>query len=127
MTFDSGSGLGLDTSDGTFTLNNASESLPLTVLGPNTLTLTGDTSLSGVTVQAGSTVELASTPAQTRWGKPRSKTPAPWRFWSAARRTGRGTRSQSLYSNVTFDSGSALGLDTTDGTFTIDGRAKPSA
>ena len=58
VTFDSGSSLGLDTSGGDFSLDSASTTLPVTIFGPGTVTLTGANSFGGVTINAGSTLAL---------------------------------------------------------------------
>ena len=58
VTFDSGSSLALDTSGGDFSLDSASTTLPVTIFGPGTVTLTGANSFGGVTIDAGSTLGL---------------------------------------------------------------------
>ena len=122
-TFNSGSFVSIDTTDGNFAYgNNIGGSLNFTKLGTNTLTFTGSNTYSGSTLVSNGTLMVVSTaalPGYNTSGKVTVNSGATLAVrvgatsgqWAAA-------DIDTLRANATFNSGSLLGIDTTDGDFT---------
>jgi fibronectin-binding autotransporter adhesin len=121
-TFNSGASLSIDTTGGNFAYGNGiGGSLNFTKLGANTLTFTGSNTYSGNTLVSVGTLAVINTAALPGYNAS-SKVAVSAGATLAVRAgaaTGQWTAADidTVRSNATFNSGSFLGIDTTDGDF----------
>ncbi|MGA2255334.1 MAG: autotransporter-associated beta strand repeat-containing protein [Thermoguttaceae bacterium] len=130
VSFDNASWLGIDTTDGSYSYggtltNQGNNKLGLAVLGGNTLTVTGINSYTGGTTVVSGTLDAQSPAALPGYNSSGQVTVdggatlavmvGGTTDWNSAPGS---TNISALLGAVTFDTGSYLGFDTTDGNFT---------
>ena len=124
--FATGSALGIDTTGGSFTYSSAitNSGMGLTVLGSNTLTLMGTNTYTGVTKVSAGILEASTTAAVPYYASAGSLSVASGATFAVPVGSGQwqpGNISSLLSNTTAFASGSALGIDTTSGSFTYSG------